>query len=250
MVTASAFELLAAIDLRGGQVVRLRQGDFDQETTYGTDPVAVARALVDKGAPWLHIVDLDGAREGRRVQASIIDAVIAAIGADAQIEVAGGLRTVEAIEAAIHAGATRVVLGTAALRDPGLATQVISRFGADRVAVALDISGDRPVVDGWIDPAGISPAADALRGLADAGVTSFEVTAVERDGMLVGPDLDLLRRLVGLDHGRVIASGGITTLEDLRAVRDLGCAGAIVGRAIYEGALDLGEAMEAVATAR
>ena len=125
-------------------------------------------------------------------------------------------------------------------------------------------AGSAPIGSLWrwtspaIDPSSMGgstqPASarrfDALRGLADAGVTSFEVTAVERDGMLVGPDLDLLRRLVGLDHGRVIASGGITTLEDLRAVRDLGCAGAIVGRAIYEGALDLGEAMEAVATAR
>ena len=248
MVVASAFELLAAIDLRGGQVVRLRQGDFGQETTYATDPVAVARTLADKGAPWIHVVDLDGAREGRPVQASIIEAVIVAVGANARVEVAGGLRTIEAIEAAILAGAARVVLGTAALRHPGLAGQAVRRFGADRVAVALDIRGDRPVVDGWIDPADRGSAADALHALADTGVRTFEVTAVERDGMLAGPDLDLLRRLVGVDGSRIIASGGITTLEDLRAVRDLGCGGAIFGRAIYEGLLDVQAAVTAVSS--
>jgi phosphoribosylformimino-5-aminoimidazole carboxamide ribotide isomerase len=247
MVTASAFELLPAIDLRRGQVVRLRQGDFDEATTYGTDPVAVARALIDQGAEWLHVVDLDGARAGWPVQASIVHAVIAASGADARVEVAGGLRTGAAVEDAIQTGAARVVLGTAALREPDLASQATARYGADRVAVALDVRDDRPLVDGWLAGAGDGSAVDALLRLAELGVTTFEVTAVERDGMLGGPDLDLLRRLVGLARGRIIASGGIATLEDLRAVRDLGCAGAIVGRAIYEGGLDLREAMEAVA---
>lgn len=239
MAAASGFELLAAIDLYGGNVVRLEQGDFERETAYGADPIKVARWLVDQGAQWLHVVDLDGARTGRPVQSSTIARIAAAVGHDVRVEVAGGLRTMDAVEAAILAGAVRVVLGTGAVREPAFARQVIERFGHERLAVALDIRDGRPVVDGWTDAAGGSSAVDALRVLGSMGVTTFEVTAVERDGMLQGPDLDLLRQLVQVDRGRVVASGGIRTLDDLRAVRDLGCVGAIVGRALYEGRLEL-----------
>src|SRR5919109_2253341 len=236
---ANQFELFAAIDLRDGRVVRLRQGAFDQETRYGTDPVDIARGLVDQDADWLHIVDLDGARLGRPVQSATIAAISAAVDRSRRVEVAGGLRAMAAVDGAIDAGAARVVLGTAAVRDPDFAGRVVRRFGDDRVAVALDIRDGTPVVDGWVDASVGRSAVDAFESLAARGVTTFEVTAVERDGMLEGPDLDLLGRLVGLGRGRVVASGGITTLGDLRAVRDLGCAGAIVGRAIYEGVLDL-----------
>lgn len=239
MAAASGFELLAAIDLYGGNVVRLEQGDFERETAYGADPIKVARWLVDQGAQWLHVVDLDGARTGRPVQSSTIARIAAAVGHDVRVEVAGGLRTMDAVEAAILAGAVRVVLGTGAVREPAFARQVIERFGHERLAVALDIRDGRPVVDGWTDAAGGSSAVDALRVLGSMGVTTFEVTAVERDGLLQGPDLDLLRQLVQVDRGRVVASGGIRTLDDLRAVRDLGCVGAIVGRALYEGRLEL-----------
>ena len=241
MPAASGFEVLAAIDLYGGNVVRLEQGDFQREPGYGADPVKVARWLAEQGAQWLHVVDLDGARTGRPVHSSTIATVAAAVGRDVRVEVAGGLRTMEAVEAAFLAGAGRVVLGTAALRKPAFARQVIERFGHERVAVALDIRDGRPVVEGWSDAAGDSSAAEGLRVLASAGVTTFEVTAVERDGMLQGPDLGLLRQLVDLDRGRVIASGGIRTLDDIRAVRDLGCVGVIVGRALYEGRFALAD---------
>jgi phosphoribosylformimino-5-aminoimidazole carboxamide ribotide isomerase len=241
MAAASGFELLAAIDLHRGNVVRLKQGDFARETAYGADPIKVACWLTDRGAQWLHVVDLDGARTGRPVHASTIARIAAAVGRDVRVEVAGGLRTMDAVEAAFLAGAVRVVLGTAAIREPAFAGQVIERFGHERLAVALDIRDDRPVVDGWADAAGDSSAMDALRVLGSVGVTTFEVTAVERDGMLQGPDLDLLRQLVDLDRGRVVASGGIRTLDDVRAVRDLGCVGAIVGRALYEGRFELAD---------
>jgi len=246
MVAATTFELLAAIDLRGGRVVRLRQGDFDRETSYGTDPVAVARSLVDQGAACLHVVDLDGARAGDSVQAPLIDAIVRAVG-DVKVEVAGGLRSVAAVERAFAGGASRVVLGTAALRDPAFAGEVVARFGPDRVAVALDLRDGRPVVDGWLASSGIADAARAIHRTHDVGVTMVEVTAIDRDGTLEGPDLELLARLVALDRGWIIASGGVTTIDDIRAVRDLGCAGAIVGRAIYEGVLDLRTAIDTIA---
>ena len=239
MAAASGFEVLAAIDLHGGKVVRLKQGDFAQETSYGSDPIEIAGWLADQGADWLHVVDLDGARTGRPAHSSTIAGIAAAVGRDVRLEVAGGLRTMDAVEAAFSAGAVRVVLGTAALREPGFARQVVERFGHERVAVALDIRDGRPVVDGWADAAGDSSAVEALRVLASVGVSTFEVTAVERDGMLQGPNLDLLGQLVGLDRGRVIASGGIRSLDDIRAVRDLGCVGAIVGRALYECRVEL-----------
>ena len=241
MAAASGFEVLAAIDLYGGKVVRLKQGDFERQTAYGSDPIEVARWLADLGAQWLHVVDLDGARTGRPVHSSTIARMAAAVGNDVHVEVAGGLRTMGTVEAAFSTGAVRVVLGTAALRDPAFARQVIERFGRERVAVALDIRDGRPVVDGWADAASDTSAVEALRVLGAVGVTTFEVTAVERDGMLQGPDLDLLRQLVDVDRGRVVASGGIRTLDDVRAVRDLGCVGAIVGRALYEGWFELAD---------
>ena len=245
MAAARGFELLAAIDLHGGNVVRLKQGNFEYATAYGADPLKVAQRLADQGAQWLHVVDLDGARTGRPVHASTIARIVAAVGG-VRVEVAGGLRTMDAVEAAFLAGAIRVVLGTAALREPAFARQVIERFGPERVAVALDIRDGRPVVDGWADAAGDSSATEALRVLGAVGVTTFEVTAVERDGMLQGPDLDLLRQLVDLDRGRVIASGGIRSLDDVRAVRDLGCVGAIVGRALYEGRFELADVADSI----
>jgi phosphoribosylformimino-5-aminoimidazole carboxamide ribonucleotide (ProFAR) isomerase len=161
--------------------------------------------------------------------------------------VAGGLRTQASIDASFDAGAARVVLGTAALRDATFAGRAAGRFGADRIVVALDVRGGLALADGWTsDDAGVG-VDRALRTLADQGIETFEVTAVERDGTLSGPDLELLERLVTSDRGRIIASGGIRTLDDLRRLREIGCAGAIVGRAVYEGRFGLADALAAVA---
>lgn len=240
------FELLPAIDLRAGRVVRLRRGDFGQETVFGDDPAAVAEQFVAAGAAWIHVVDLDGARAGLPRQAEIVARIVERVGERARCQVAGGLRTVEAVATALAAGAARVVVGTAALQDPALAGELVRRHGAARVVVALDVRDGLALGEAWRPGAAGRPVDEALEALAQAGVGRFAVTAIERDGLLAGPDLELLGRLVALDRGAIIASGGIGSLADLRAVHRLGCAGAIIGRALYEGRLELAEAVRAV----
>jgi len=241
------FELLPAIDLRAGRVVRLRRGDFSAATDYEADPVATARGFVEAGARWIHVVDLDGARTGRPMQGAAIARVIEAVGEPAACQVAGGLRTPEAVAAALDAGARRVVVGTAALLDPGFAGTLIARHGSDRIVVALDVRDGLALGEGWRPGAVSRPVEEALGVLSEAGVERFAVTGVDRDGLLEGPDLDLLGGLVALGRGTIVASGGISSLDDLVAVRALGCAGAIVGRALYEGRVELREALRLLA---
>jgi phosphoribosylformimino-5-aminoimidazole carboxamide ribotide isomerase len=240
------FQLLPAIDLRGGLVVRLREGDFARETVYGTDPVEVARGFVAAGARWIHVVDLDGARDGGRRQTEAVARIVTSVGRGVSCQVAGGLRDETAVEAALTAGAARAVVGTAALRDPAFVEWLVARFGPERIAVALDVREGLAVGHGWVPGSPGVPADEALAGLADRGAGTFIVTAIERDGLLAGPNLELLGRMVALDRGDVVASGGVSSLDDIAAVRTLGCAGAIVGRALYEGGLDLAEAVRLV----
>lgn len=241
----SAFELLAAIDLRGGRVVRLEQGDFERETTFGDDPAEIARRFVADGITSLHVVDLDGARSGRPSQLAEITAIIKAVERRAMVEVAGGLRRPEDVARAVDGGADRVVVGTAALRSPGFVRTLVEEHGSDRIAVAVDVRDGLAVGEGWRDGAAGADPAELLRQLADEGVATFEVTAIDRDGLFGGPDLLLLEGLVALGRGRVIASGGVATADHLRTVREAGCAGAIVGRALYDGRLTVQEALRA-----
>lgn len=243
MTDARAFEILPAIDLRGGRVVRLRQGDFARETSYSDDPVEVAQRFADAGARWLHVVDLDAARSGTPTHGPTIAAIVAAVGDRTHVELGGGLRDGAAVDAALNSGAARAIVGTAALREPAFAARLIAAHGADRIAVAIDVREGRAIGHGWSSDGERTDAVEAIERLADVGITTFEATAIDRDGLLEGPDLGLYQRLVQLAPVAIIASGGITTLDDLRAVRALGCTGAIVGRAIYEGRLDLGEAL-------
>lgn len=242
------FDLLPAVDLRLGRVVRLEQGDFDRERVYGADPVAFALSLVDAGARWLHIVDLDRARDGGAGQAALVRELVTAIGDRAAVEVAGGLRDDAAVADALAIGARRAVIGTAALRDAGFARRLVERHGSQRIAVALDVRDGLAVGEGWRAGAVGKRVEDAIDELAAAGVACFEVTAVERDGLLGGPDLELLGRLVARGRGAIVASGGIASLDDIRRVRDLGCAGAILGRALYEGRIGLADAIEFLVT--
>jgi len=242
----SAFELLPAVDLRGGRVVRLRQGDFDRETAYSDDPVAVAAGFAELGAAWVHVVDLDGAREGRPMHESTIDAIVRAVSPDVQVEVSGGLRDAAAARSALERGASRIVVGTAALRDPTLVGDLVAEHGPTRIAVSIDVRNGNAVGEAWVEDSVSIDAGVVLERLADVGVTTFEVTAIDRDGSLSGPDFELFARLVQLGRGRVIASGGVRSVDDLRSIAALGCRGAIVGRALYEGRLDLAEALATV----
>jgi phosphoribosylformimino-5-aminoimidazole carboxamide ribotide isomerase len=243
MSTASPFEILPAIDLRGGRVVRLRQGDFDQETVYYADPIDIAVGFALAGARWIHVVDLEGARTGVPVHGRVIAAIVDAVGGLTRVEVAGGLRDERAVAVALETGAARVAIGTAALRDPAFAGRLIGAHGSAHIAVAIDVRDGNAVGHGWSASAGNVDAAVAIERLADVGVETFEVTAIERDGLLQGPDLALYERVVGLDLGAVIASAGISTIDDLRALRDTGCAGAIIGRALYDGRFTLFDAI-------
>ena len=235
----STFELLPAIDLLGGRVVRLRQGDFARETAYGSDPAAMARSFAEAGATWVHVVDLDGARAGEPRQLELVATVVAELRDLARVELGGGLRSASAVAGALGTGVSRVAVGTAALRNPAFAAEIVARHGADRVVASIDVRDGLALGEGWRTGAPGLPAADAVAMLADAGVTAFEVTAIERDGLLEGPDLSILRSLVTLGRGRIIASGGIASVDDVLAAQAAGCAGAIVGRALYEGQIDL-----------
>ncbi len=239
------FTLIPSIDLRGGHVVRLREGDFARETDYGSDPVAVAERFAAAGTRWLHLVDLDAARGGER-QTTAIESVVSAMAGRLACQVGGGLRTEESVGSMLAAGAARVVLGTSAVDDQAMIGRLVERHGPDRVVAALDIRDGLAVGGGWLPGAPGLRLEIALKALAKVGVGWLAVTAITRDGGLGGPDLELLRGVVEASPGGIIASGGISSIADLEAVRALGCAAAIVGRALYEGRLDLRTAIDAV----
>jgi len=240
------FQLLPAIDLRGGQVVRLSEGDFARETVYGADAAEVARSFAAAGARWIHVVDLDGARDGAARQTDVVARIVAAAGEGVACEVAGGLRDEAAVEAALAAGAARAVVGTVALRDPDFVERLIGRFGVARIAIALDVRDGMAVGQGWVPGASGVPVEQALAGLSGRGAKTFIVTAIERDGLMNGPNLELLGRMVALGRGDIIASAGVSSLADISSVRALGCSGAIIGRAIYEGRIELSAAVRLI----
>jgi len=236
----SAITLYPAIDLLGGRCVRLRQGDYAQADIFDDDPVAVARRWQSEGVEWLHIVDLDGAREGKPVHLPIVSAIAAATGLP--IQLGGGLRTEGDVAAAFAAGAARVILGTAAARDPATLAACLARWG-ERVAVGVDAREGRVAVAGWRESTEES-ALDLARRMAEMGVGTLVVTSIERDGTLAGGDTAGLRALrEALPETRLIAAGGLATIEDVRALARLRLDGAVLGRALYAGTLDLPEAL-------
>jgi phosphoribosylformimino-5-aminoimidazole carboxamide ribotide isomerase len=246
--------LYPAIDIRGGQVVRLRQGDYARETAHDPDPLDAASRWRSQGARFLHVVDLDGARSGRPESLGAVRR-IADLGVPVQL--GGGLRDAAAVEAAIAAGAQRVVVGTAAVRDPGLVEALVAAH-ADRVTVALDAREGRVAVSGWLERSEASPA-ELLSAMADRGVGTFLYTPIEVDGTLEGPALEGLSPVAAAaseSEARLIYSGGIGSLDDLvrLAALDLpALEGVIVGRALYEGRFTVAEgqaALDAGARAR
>ncbi len=231
-----------AIDLRRGRVVRLIHGDPARETVHGDDPVAVAARWLDAGAQWLHVVNLDGAL-GETGQALDALGAIAALGAPVQF--GGGLRSLDDAARALEAGARRVILGTLAVREPEQAGEAVSRFGADAVAVALDARGDRVATHGWQQVSAWTPA-DLGRRFAALGVRHALFTDVSRDGDLSGVAVEATAALARETGLAVIASGGVASLDDLRALRAAGdIAGVVIGQALYRGVFTLPEALAA-----
>lgn len=241
--------LLPAVDIRDGRAVRLRQGDFGDETVYADDPFEAARSFVDAGAGFLHVVDLDGAREGEPVNLHHVERIAGQL--DVPVELGGGLRSIASIRRALAAGAARVVLGTAAFTDPELLDEALSAF-TSRILVGVDVRGGQVSVAGWTRGTH-ARGEDAIRRLQQQGATRFVYTNVDRDGMLEGPDLDEVRRVSETVRGRFLYSGGIGSLEDLEALRELrlvNLAGVISGKALYEGCFTVRDGQAALAPQR
>jgi phosphoribosylformimino-5-aminoimidazole carboxamide ribotide isomerase len=237
--------LYPAIDIRGGKAVRLTHGNFDAETVYHDDPLEAARSWVEAGARYLHVVDLDGARAGEPAALGDLRRIVAGTGVPVQY--GGGLRTVGAVRDALRAGAERVIVGTAALRDVDFLDEIVATHGP-RVVVSVDVRGGRIATSGWTEVSEL-PAADAFVHLGARGVASFVYTDADRDGALGGPSLDDVRAVARAVRGRFLYAGGIGSLDDLRALRGLravNLAGVIAGKALYERRFTVAEAQAAL----
>lgn len=235
-------DLYPAIDIRGGKCVRLYQGDYGQETVYGDDPVAQAQQFADAGAPWIHVVDLDAARTGDPMNREVIGKLAQAV--DVPVQTGGGVRSREAAAELIERGVTRVVIGTAALENPELVSEVAAEF---QVAVGLDARGRDIAVHGWTEGTG-RDLYDVMVEFEQSGAAAFVITEIGRDGTLAGPDIAGLSQALSVTTVPVIASGGVGDLSHLEALAAIEVdgrriSGAIVGKAIYEGTVDLHEAI-------
>ena len=228
-------DLYPAIDLRGGRCVRLRQGDYADETVYGDDPVAVAKAYEAAGAPWIHVVDLDAARRSDSNR-DLVVAIARAVGVPVQS--GGGVRDASLLDA----GVARVVLGSLAVEQPDAAADLVRSCPPGSVAVGVDHWAGEVRVAGWQQGSG-RQLTDVVARFEDVGIASFVVTDISRDGVLEGPDVDGYRRLVASTAVPVVASGGVGSLDDLRALAATGVAGVIVGKALYEGRFTVEEAI-------
>lgn len=233
--------ILPAIDLRDGQCVRLKQGDYAQETVFSQDPVAMAKRWVQEGATYLHLVDLDGARAGHPVNGESIRKIVQAGGVPCQL--GGGLRGDAHITEALNWGVQRVVLGTRALQDPAWVREVSHRFPS-QVALGIDAKDGRVATQGWLKVSE-SSALDVARQFAGWPLAALIYTDIGRDGMMKGPNLEAMEEMVKATPLRVIASGGVTEVEDVRRLARIGVAGCIIGRALYEGKIDLAAALQA-----
>ncbi|TJZ83988.1 1-(5-phosphoribosyl)-5-[(5-phosphoribosylamino)methylideneamino]imidazole-4-carboxamide isomerase [Paracoccus hibiscisoli] len=236
--------LYPAIDLKDGNCVRLLRGDMEAATVFGTDPAAQARAFQDAGAEWLHLVDLNGAFEGKPVNAAAVEAILAATSIPTQL--GGGIRDMATIEAWLNRGLTRVILGTVAVEDPDLVHQAAAAFPG-RIAVGIDARAGRVATRGWATETDID-ATDLARRFQDAGVAAIIYTDIDRDGAMGGPNIAATEALARAVTIPVIASGGVSSLADLTALAQTGViAGAISGRALYDGAIDLKQALQILA---
>ncbi|MTH78631.1 1-(5-phosphoribosyl)-5-[(5-phosphoribosylamino)methylideneamino]imidazole-4-carboxamide isomerase [Paracoccus aestuariivivens] len=236
--------LYPAIDLKDGNCVRLLRGDMDAATVFGTDPAAQAKAFEDAGAEWVHLVDLNGAFAGHPVNAEAVEAILAGIGIPAQL--GGGIRDMATIESWLERGLSRVILGTVAVENPALVREAALAFPG-KIAVGIDARAGKVATRGWAEETDVN-ATDLARQFEDAGVAAIIYTDIDRDGAMQGPNIAATEALARAVNIPVIASGGVSSMQDLLSLRDTRViAGAISGRALYDGAINLGEALRALA---
>jgi phosphoribosylformimino-5-aminoimidazole carboxamide ribotide isomerase len=241
MTPFETFEVVPAVDVQDGEVVQLVGGERGTETTYG-DPVAAARRWVDAGARTLHLVDLDGAFEGDRANAAVFERIVDAV--DVPIQVGGGIRTAEDAAGLLEAGVERVILGTAALEEPAIVERLTVEY-PDRVVVSLDASDGEVLVSGWTEGTGIDPA-EAARRYEELGAGAILFTDVDVEGQLDGVRTGPIADVVAAVDIPVVASGGVSTVDDVRACADAGAAAVVVGTALYEGRFTLADAQSAI----
>ena len=239
-------QIYPAIDLRGGQCVRLRQGDYNQETVFGADPAAMAKRWVDDGATFLHLVDLDGAKEGKPINGPSVRAIVAAAGVPCQL--GGGLRSEADISLALSWGVARVIIGTKALQSPTWLDDMAVKF-PNQIVLGIDAKGGQVATHGWLDVSSTS-ALDLARRFEELPLAGLVYTDISRDGMMQGVNAPAMAEMAAASKLPIIASGGVTTLDDIEALANIPMAGCIVGRALYEGRLMLKEILEAAAQHR
>ncbi len=238
----SSFTIYPAIDIRGGRCVRLIQGDYNQETVYNDDPVAVAKGFVEQGAQFVHLVDLDGAKAGHPVNHELVGRIASSV--QVPVQLGGGLRTLADVEQLIGLGVSRVILGTAAIEDRAFTEAVLGTYG-DRVAIGIDARNGYVATRGWLETSEVK-AEELAKELATKGAETFIFTDISRDGMMQGPNIEAIASIAKASGKGVIASGGVTVLDDLIRLAERqaeGISGAIVGKAIYTGKIDLQDAL-------
>lgn len=233
-------KLYPAIDLLNKRCVRLYKGLYDNVTDYG-DPVEMAAKWKAMGATFLHLVDLDGAKEGRSVNLDVVKDIILKVGIN--VELGGGIRTLEKIDEVLSIGVSRVILGSAALKNPSLVVEAIKKHGAEKVVVGVDTKEFKVSINGWIEKSDVD-ALDFAKTLEKSGVKYIIFTDISKDGTLSGINVEQTKTLVDNTNINIIASGGVKTIEDLRAANKIGCEGIIIGKALYEGTIDLKKALE------
>ncbi|PRO65591.1 1-(5-phosphoribosyl)-5-[(5-phosphoribosylamino)methylideneamino]imidazole-4-carboxamide isomerase [Alkalicoccus urumqiensis] len=241
----SKFTIYPAIDIRGGKCVRLLQGDYEKETVYGDSPSGMASRFVEEGASWIHMVDLDGAKEGRPVNQ---EEVIKAAALSASVQVGGGIRTEADVRMYLEAGVSRVILGSAAISDPDFVRRMLQEFGGGRIAIGIDARDGYVATHGWLETSEVK--AETLgQELAEAGAETFIMTDISRDGMMSGPNVEAIASLGRATDKQVIASGGVSSMQDLEELAGYagsGISGAIIGKALYTDAIDLKTAVREV----
>lgn len=235
-------QIYPAIDIRGGRCVRLYKGDYNQETVYGDSPLAMARHFVEQGATWLHMVDLDGAKDGHPVNGEHVLEVKQSL--DVNVEIGGGIRREEDIAYYLAQGVDRVILGSSAIADPAFVKRMLATYG-QQIVIGIDARAGYVAVEGWQQTSAVT-AVDLALELVEAGAGAFIFTDISKDGTLSGPNIAAIRQLADVTNREVIASGGVSTLADLEALAAAQVPGAIIGSALYKHAFSLAEALEVV----